>query len=79
MVQFLVVTSSDGIDHTRFEIDHDRSWNVLASSSFVEEDGAVVLDIVVLVSGTIRLDSVLEAVQFPACVTNLDTGLTNVE
>jgi hypothetical protein len=55
---------------------------VLSSSGFREES---VESIITTSNGlirwhlTVRLDSVLKAEKFPACVTDLDTGLSNVD
>jgi hypothetical protein len=55
---------------------------VLASTSLGEEGvEGVVTTTDGLIGGhlTVRLNSVLEAEEFPACVTDLDTGLSNVD
>ena len=61
------------------EIDEDGTWDVLASTSLGEEGvESIIADTDGLVRWhlTVWLDAVLEAVEFPAAVTNLDTGLT---
>ena len=63
------------------EIDEDGSGHVLAGASLAEEGvERVIATTDGLVAGhlAIRLDSVLQAVQLPAGVTDLDTGLSNV-
>jgi len=77
-----VGTSSDLIDDGWFEIEEDTSWDVLSSTSLREEgvEGIITTsDGLVRWHLSIRLDAVLEAEEFPACVTNLDTGLTDVD
>ena len=77
-----VCSGSDLVDDSWFKIEEDASWNVLSSSSLWEES---VEGIITTSNGfvwghlTVRLNSVLEAEEFPAGVTNLDTSLTNVD
>ena len=76
-----VGTSSDLIDDGWLEIEEDASWDVLSSTSLGEEgvEGIITTtDGLVRWHLSIRLDAVLEAEQLPTGVTNLDTGLTDV-
>ena len=79
--QLSVGSGSDLIDNGWFEIEEDGSWDVFTSTSLGEEG---VEGIVTTTDGfigwhlTVWLDSVLEAEKFPAGVTDLDTGLTDV-
>ena len=76
--QLSVGSGSDLIDNGWLEIEEDGSWDVLASTSLGEEGvESVVTTTDGLIGGhlTVRLDSVLEAVQFPAGVAHLDAGL----
>jgi len=76
-----VGTGTDLIDDGGFEIEEDATGDVLASTSLGEEGvEGIITTTDSLVRGhlTIRLDTVLEAEEFPAGVTNLDTGLTDV-
>jgi len=81
MEELSVGTSSDLIDDGWFEIEEDASWDVLSSTSLTEEG---VEGIITTTDGLVRwhlsvwLDSVLEAEEFPTGVTDLDTGLTDV-
>jgi len=80
--QLSVGSGSDLIDDGGFEIEEDGSGDVLAGTSLGEEGvEGVVTTTDGLIGGhlTVRLDSVLEAEEFPACVTDLDTGLSNVD
>jgi len=82
MVQLSVGSSSDLIDDSWFQIDVDTSWDVLAGTSLREEgvEGVVSsTDGLVRRHLTVRLDSVLEAEQFPRGITDLATGLSNVD
>ena len=76
-----VGTGTDLIDDGGFEIEEDATGDVLASTSLGEEGvESIITTTDSLVRGhlTIRLDTVFEAEKFPAGVTNLDTGLTDV-
>ena len=76
-----VGTSSDLIDDGWLEIEEDASWDVLSSTSLGEEgvEGIITTtDGLVRWHLSIRLDTVLEAEELPAGITNLDTGLTDV-
>jgi len=77
-----VGTSSNFIDDGRFQIEEDGSGDVLAGTSFGEEGvESIITTTDGLVRGhlTIRLDTVFQTEEFPTGVTDLDTGLTNVD
>jgi hypothetical protein len=82
MEELSVGSGSDLIDNGRLEIEEDATGDVLASTSLGEEG---VESVVTATDGligwhlTVRLDSVLEAEELPAGVTNLDTGLTDMD
>jgi len=82
MEELSVGSGSDLIDNGWLEIEEDSSWDVLTSTGLGEEG---VEGIVTTTDGfigwhlTVRLDSVLEAEKLPAGVTDLDTGLTDVD
>jgi len=77
-----VGAGSDLIDDGRLEIEEDSAGNVLASTSLGEEG---VESIVATTDGlvgrhlTVWLDTVLEAEELPAGITDLDTGLSDVD
>jgi hypothetical protein len=76
-----VSTSSDFIDNSWFEIKEYTSWDVFSSTSFTEESVESIITTSDSFIGwhlTVRLDTVLEAEEFPTSITDLDTGLTNV-
>ena len=69
-------------DDSGFQVDEDGTGHVLSSASLAEEGvEGVVATSDGLVTGhlAIRLDSVLQAVQFPAGVADLDSGLSDVD
>jgi len=79
--QLPVGTSADLIDDGRLEIEEDSAGDVLASTSLGEEGvESVVATTDGLIGGhlTVRLNTVLEAEELPAGVTDLDTSLTDV-
>jgi len=82
MEELSVGSGSNLIDNGGLEIEEDTSGDVLASTSLGEEG---VESVITTTDGfigrhlTIRLDSVLKAEKFPAGVTNLDTGLSDVD
>ena len=82
MEELSVGSGSDLIDNGWLEIEEDSSWDVLTGTSLGEEG---VESVVTTTDGlvgwhlTVRLDTVLEAEKLPAGVTNLDTGLTDVD
>ena len=77
-----VGTGTDLIDNGGLEIEEDAAGDVLAGTSLGEEG---VESIIATTDGligwhlTVGLDAVLEAEELPAGVTNLDTGLTDVD
>jgi hypothetical protein len=82
VVKLAVSAGADFIAHSGLEVDENRAWDVLASASFREERvEGVVAAANGLVRGhlAIRLDTVLEAVEFPAGITKLNAGLANVD
>ena len=69
-------------NYGRLEIDEHGTGNVLASSGLAEEGvEGVVTTSDGLVGGhlAVGLDAVLQAVQLPAGIAHLDTGLTNMD
>jgi len=79
--ELTVGTSADFIDDGGFEIDEDSAGDVLTSTSFREKGvEGIITTTDGLIRGhlTIRLDTVFETEEFPAGVTDLDTGLTQV-
>jgi hypothetical protein len=81
MEQLTVCASAHLIDYGWLQVDEDCSWNVLASSSLTEESVERVItasDGLVTRHLTVRLDTVLQAVQLPAGIAHLDSGLADM-
>ena len=82
MEELAVRAGADLVDHGGLEIEEDGTGDVLASTSLGEEG---VESIITATNGLVRghltigLNTVLEAEELPAGVTNLDTGLTDVD
>jgi len=82
MEELSVSTSSDFINNSWFKIEEYTSWYVFSSTSFTEES---VEGIITTTNGfvrwhlSIRLDTMFKAEEFPASITYLDTGLTDVD
>ena len=79
--QLSVGSSSDLINDGGLQIEEHTSGDVLSSSSLGEESvEGIISTSNGLVGGhlSVGLDSVLEAEEFPTGVTDLDTGLSNV-
>jgi hypothetical protein len=80
--ELAVGSSADLVNNGWLKIDKDGTWNVLASASLREEGVEGIITIADGLIGwhlTVRLDTVLKAVEFPASVTNLATGLADVD
>jgi hypothetical protein len=80
--QLTVGTSADLINDSGLKIEENTSGDVLASSSLTEKGVESIIttsDGLVRRHLTIRLNTMLEAVQFPAGVTDLNTSLTDVD
>jgi len=76
-----VSSGSDLINDGGFQVEEDGSGDVLSSSGFREESVESIIassDGLVRWHLAVRLDSMFEAVKFPAGVTYLDTSLTDV-
>ena len=80
--QLTVSARADLIDHRRLQVDEDASRHVLAGTRLGEERvERVIAAADGLVGGhlAVRLDAVLQAVELPAGVANLDAGLADVD
>jgi hypothetical protein len=80
--ELAVGTGADLIDDGGLEINEDSAGDVLASAGLGEEGVERVITIadgLVRRHLAIRLDTVLEAVELPAGITDLATGLTDVD
>ena len=82
MVQLGVGASTDFVTNRGLEIDVDGTGDMLSGLRLAEERGERIIGCtqrVLSVHVTIRGNAMLKAVQFPALVTSLDTGLTQVD
>merc|ERR1719310_1593626 len=80
--ELTVGTGTDLINNSRFQVYKDGTRDVFASTSLTEEsvEGVIATSNGLITRHlTIRLDTVLQTVQLPACIANLDTGLANVD
>jgi len=83
--QLAVGTGADLVDDRRLEVQEDRARHVLAGTGLREEGSVRVVVTVVVVAVAdggflaVRLNPVLEAEKLPASVTELDTGLADVD
>mmetsp|Transcript_36675 Transcript_36675/g.35455 ORF Transcript_36675/g.35455 Transcript_36675/m.35455 type:complete len:459 (+) Transcript_36675:54-1430(+) len=82
MEQLSVGSSSHLIDDSRLQVEEDASGDVLSGSSLGEESVEGIISSSNGLIGrhlTVWLDSVLKTEELPACITDLDTGLSNVD
>jgi hypothetical protein len=82
MEELSVGSGSNLINDGWLKIKENGSWYVLAGTGFREEgvEGIVATsNSLVRWHLTVWLNTVLKAEELPACVTDLDTGLTNVD
>jgi len=80
--ELAISSGTNFVNNGRLQVDKDGPGDVLASSSLREEGvERIIADSNGLVRGhlTIRLDAVLQAVEFPAGIANLDSGLSDVD
>jgi hypothetical protein len=65
----------------RFQVNEDCPWHVLSRTGLGKEgaEGVITSHLLVRRHVSVRLDAMLEAVEFPAGIANLTTGLANVD
>ena len=81
MEELSVGSSPHFVNNSWLQVKEHSSRNVFPGSSLTEErvEGVITTsDGLVRRHLTIRLDTVLQAVEFPAGITDLDTGLTKM-
>lgn len=64
-----------------FQVHHYSSWHVLPSECFVEKCGKrviIVEFILQILEGAVWLNAVLQAEEFPACISYLNSSLANM-
>ena len=76
--KLLVFSGSHLVDNRGFEIDKNGSRDVFSGARFAEKSWQIFI-VNGCRHGSVRVDSVFEAVEFPAGVADLDSGLSNVE
>jgi len=82
MEELSVCSCSNFIDNSWFKIKEDSSWNMLTGTGFGEEGVEGIISTTDRFIGrhlTIWLDTVLKAEEFPTGITDLNTGLTNMD
>ena len=80
VVELLVGSNSGLVNDSRLQVNKDSSWNMIATSSLGEEGlEGVVPKCLVRGHAAIGLDSMLEAVELPTGVSNLDSGLADMD
>ena len=80
MEKLAVSSSSDLIDDSGFQVNKNSSRYVFTSSSFGKECGEGIVSAHHLIGWhlTVRLDAMLQAVEFPTGITDLAAGLANM-
>ncbi len=74
-----ISSGTDLINNCGFQVYENTSRNVFSGTSFVEESGEGVVPGCFLWELAVRGDTVFQAKEFPAGVTYLNSGLTNVD
>ena len=78
MVELAIGSGSDFIDDGGLQVDEDSSWHVLAGARLGEEGVEGIVSTADRFVGrhlAVGLNPVLQAVQLPAAIADLDTGL----
>ena len=80
MIQLAICTTSSLVNNCRFQVDEDCSGDMFSSSSFREEGlEGVISEGFVRGHVAVRLDAMFQAVKLPTGVSNLATGLADVD
>ena len=77
-----VGSGADLVNDRGLQVQEDCAWHVLAGAGFGEESVVGIIfnaDGLVGWHGAVRLDTVLEAVQFPAGIADLAASLADVD
>merc|ERR1719225_77555 len=79
MVKLTVGSNSGLVNDSGLQVNKDGSWNMFSTSSLREEGlEGVVSKSLVRWHASVRLDTVLKAVELPTGVSNLDSSLSNM-
>merc|ERR1719399_565219 len=80
--QLTIGARADLVNNGRFQVDHNATWHVLPSTGLTEEG----IECVISTSNglvrrhlAIRLDTVLQAEELPARISNLNATLSEVK
>lgn len=68
--------------HCCFQVHHYSSWHMLPSECFIEKCGERVIIVgfmVQILEGAVWLNAVLQAEEFPACISYLNSSLANMD
>ena len=80
MVKLTVSSNSGLVNDSWLQVNEDSSWNMLSASGLGEEGlEGVVPKCLVRGHTTIRLDSMLQAVELPTGVSNLNSSLADMD
>ena len=79
VVELTVGSNSGLVNDSGLQVNKDSSWNMFSATSFREESlEGVVSKCLVRGHAAIRLDTVLQAVELPTGVSNLDSSLSDM-
>ena len=79
MVELTIGSNSGLVDDSWLQVNKDSSWDMLSASSLREEGlEGVVSKGLVRGHAAVRLDTVLQAVELPTGVSNLDSSLSDM-
>jgi len=79
MEELLVRAGADLVNDRGLKISQNGTRNILSSSSLLEKGLERFVVGVAVLHGTVLIDTVLHAVELPACISELDTSLTDVK
>merc|ERR1712203_155992 len=82
MKELPVCTGTDFINHSWLQVNKNRSWDVLPGTSFAKESVEGIIATAnrfVAWHLSIGLNTMFKTVQFPASVSDLHTGLSNMD
>ena len=79
MVELTVGTNSGLVNDSGLQVNKDSSWNMFSTAGFGEESlEGVVSKSLIRGHTSVRLDTMLQAVQLPTSIANLATGLSDM-
>ena len=79
MVELTVCTNSCLVNDRGLQVNKDSSWNMFSTTGFGEESlEGVVSKCLIRWHTSVRLDTMLQAVELPTRVSNLDSSLSDM-